>query len=228
MKKSEIRRRRNRIKRRIQILKRLFTFFVIVLLVCFGGLKLKEKIGTNGKYTEVDSSKIRIAQPDIDVQLLTENPYSRPGTKSEKIKGIVIHYTGNPGTTAKQNRNYFENLKDTKERKASSHFVVGLKGEIIQCVPTWEIAYASNERNADTVSIETCHLDKEGDYTEETYESLVHLTAWLCQKFELTEEDLLRHYDVTGKICPKYFVDHEDAWDEFRQDVGKMLEEVES
>lgn len=228
MKKSEIRRRRRRIKRRIQILVRLFTFFAILLLICFAGLKLKEKIWDKDKYTEVDASKIGIAQPDIDVQLLTENPYSRPGTKSEKIKGIVIHYTGNPGTTAKQNRSYFENLKDTKERKASSHFVVGLDGEIVQCVPTWEIAYASNDRNADTVSIETCHWTEEGNYTEETYDSLVHLTAWLCQKFDLTEEDLLRHYDVTGKICPKYFVDHEDAWDEFRQDVGKMLEEVES
>ena len=67
---------------------------------------------------------------------------------------------------------------------------------------------------------------RDGKYTEETYASLVHLTAWLCEKFGLTEEDVIRHYDVTGKICPKYFVDDEDAWITFKQDVKKRLEET--
>ena len=121
--------------------------------------------------------------------------------------------------------NYFENLKDVKKTKASSHFIIGLEGEIIQCVPTWEIAYASNHRNSDTVSIETCHKTSDGTYTKETYESMVELTAWLCEKFHLTEEDIIRHYDITGKICPKYFVEDEKAWEQFKQDVKKVLEE---
>ena len=145
--------------------------------------------------------------------------------QSEKIRNIVIHYTANPGTSAIQNRNYFEGLKDSKKTKASSHFIVGIEGEIVQCVPTWEIAYASNERNIDSVSIETCHKGEDGAYTKATYDSMVHLTAWLCEKFQLTEKDLIRHYDVTGKECPKYFVDHEDAWETFRADVKRMLEE---
>ena len=33
--------------------------------------------------------------------------------------------------------------------------------------------------------------------------------------YHLKKDDIIRHYDVTGKICPKYFVDHEDAWNEF-------------
>ena len=78
------------------------------------------------------------------------------------IKYIVIHYTANPGTSAMQNRNYFEGLKDSRKTKASSHFIVGIEGEIVQCVPTWEIAYASNERNIDSVSIETCHKGEDG------------------------------------------------------------------
>ena len=49
--------------------------------------------------------------PDyVQADLLTVNPWSRPGTPLEKIDGIVIHYVGNPGTTAKANRNYFESL----------------------------------------------------------------------------------------------------------------------
>jgi N-acetylmuramoyl-L-alanine amidase CwlA len=162
-------------------------------------------------------------KPDIQVELLSQNPHSRPGFRTERIRGIVIHYTANPGSTAMQNRNYFEGLKDTGLTDASSHFIVGLEGEIVQCVPTNEVAYASNNRNSDTISIETCHWNEDGAYTEETYESMVQLTAWLCKKFDLTEEDVIRHYDIKGKICPKYFVEHEEAWEQFKKDVKSRL-----
>ena len=46
----------------------------------------------------------------IEENLLPVNPYSRPGTKLEEVNAIVIHYVGNPGTTAAQNRSYFENI----------------------------------------------------------------------------------------------------------------------
>ena len=45
------------------------------------------------------------------------------------------------------NRNYFENLRTTQERMASAHFIIGLEGEIIQCVPLNEIAYAVKGEN---------------------------------------------------------------------------------
>ena len=164
-----------------------------------------------------------IVTPDwIDVQLLDPNPYSRPGDATQRITGIVIHYTANPGSTAMDNRNYFEGLKDSHETQASSNFIVGLDGEIVQCVPTWEVAYASN--SIDTVSIECCHPDETGKFKDATYRSMVQLTAWLCLKFGLDENDVIRHYDVTGKICPKYFVEHEDAWDQFRVDVGAAID----
>ena len=135
----------------------------------------------------------------------------------------MIHYTANPGSTAQENRDYFNGLQYSQETEASSNFIVGLDGEIIQCVPTWEVAYASNERNNDTVSIEVCHPSEDGYFTDETYRSLVQLTAWLCVKFGLTEESVIRHYDVTGKICPKYFVEHENAWTEFRENVAAAM-----
>ena len=82
---------------------------------------------------------------------LTVNPWSRPGTELKKINGVVIHYVGNPGTTASGNRNYFESLSTgTDGVYASAHFVVGLDGEVIQCIPLREISYASNTRNDDT------------------------------------------------------------------------------
>lgn len=163
-------------------------------------------------------------RPPLDVQLLTVNEYSRPGIPLEQVNGLVIHYTANPGTSAKDNRDYFEGLKDSHATKASSHFIIGLAGEIVQCIPCNEWSYASNERNGDTISIECCIPDESGQFTQQTYDSLVELVSWLCFRYSLTEEDLLRHYDITGKNCPKYYVEHEDAWDIFREDVKIYME----
>ena len=102
--------------------------------------------------------------------------------------------------------------------------MVGLEGEVIQCIPSTEMSYASNDRNVDTLSIECCHMDETGQFTQETYDSLVELTAWLCGKFNLPVEDVIRHYDVTGKECPIYYVKNEDAWTRFKEDVQKYLD----
>ena len=164
-------------------------------------------------------------RPPIKVDLLTPNEYSRPCTPTETIQGIVIHYVGNPGTTAQANRNYFASLADGAEGTyASSHFLVGLEGEVLQCVPLTEIAYASNIRNEDTVSIEVCHPDETGLFSDVTYARTVELTAWLCRTFDLDPEtDVIRHYDVTGKICPRYYVEHPEAWEGFLADTAAEL-----
>lgn len=53
---------------------------------------------------------------------------------------------------------------------------------------------------------------------------MVKLTAFLCAKYELNADAVIRHYDVTGKNCPKYFVENEDAWALFKADVNAALE----
>ena len=168
--------------------------------------------------------------PDItfDVRFLDPNPFSRPQLALKKVHAIVVHYTANPGVDAVANRNYFNNLPKANERKqkktyASSHFVIGLDGTIVQCIPLEEMAYASNDRNSDTVSIECCHKKENGKFTAQTQAALIQLCTYLCIKFDLTEENLIRHYDVTGKICPKYFVENEGAWDQFRKDVKSAM-----
>lgn len=163
-----------------------------------------------------------VVVPDyVENAELPVNHWSRPGQALEKIHGVVIHYVGNPNTTAQANRNYFASLSSGKEQTfASSHFIVGLEGEVLQCVPLTEISYASNARNGDTIAIEVCHLDDTGKFSQVTYDRVVELTAWLCQTFRLDPaEDVIRHYDVTGKICPKYYVEHPQAWEQFLADV---------
>lgn len=162
--------------------------------------------------------------PYIDVELLTPNEYSRPQIPIESVQYIAIHYTANPGATAIANRNYFENLANTHETKVSSHFVIGLDGEVVQCIPTSEMSYATNSRNVDTLSIECCHQDETGKFNDATYDSVVKLTAWLCTRFGLTSENVIRHYDVTGKDCPKYYVENPDAWIQMKSDIAAQID----
>lgn len=179
-----------------------------------------------GHFPPRGRSEVQDALSDLDwvsPAFLPINEYSRPGTLITGVNAIVIHYVGNPGTTARQNRNYFANLRITAETYASSNFIISLDGEILQCVPVDEVAYASNDRNGDTLSIELCHPDETGEFTSETYASAVRLTAWLCGMYGLTRSDVIRHYDVSGKECPKYFVDNEDAWETFKSDVAAAI-----
>jgi N-acetylmuramoyl-L-alanine amidase len=167
--------------------------------------------------------------PDyVQEDYLTVNPWSRPGTELKKINGVVIHYVGNPGTTAQANRNYFESLSSgATETYASAHFIVGLEGEVLACVPLTEMAYASNSRNDDTIGIEVCHPDETGQFSDVTYDRVVELTAWLCREFGLDPEtDVIRHYDVSGKECPLYYVENPGAWDDFRADVAAAVAEL--
>ena len=161
--------------------------------------------------------------PEIIEDYLEPNKYSRSQKVLKKVKGIVVHFVDNPGSTAKENRNYFNNLGKTHVRKASSHFIIGLEGEIIQCIPLGEVAYASKTRNKDTISIECCHEDSGGKFNKKTARSLVRLADWLCRTYNITEEQVIRHYDVTGKMCPRYYVEHPKAWKKLKKRIRKKI-----
>lgn len=149
---------------------------------------------------------------EIQEKLLTINPYSRSGESQNRIENIVVHWVGNAGSSAIANRNYFENLQNTHKTYASSHYVIGLDGEIIRCIPDDEVAFHSGSysMNRKSIGIEDCHPDWDGKFNENTYNSLVELCADICKKYELSVDNIIRHYDVTGKNCPKYYVEHED------------------
>lgn len=151
---------------------------------------------------------------------LTVDGGSRSGEKLEAVRDIAVHYVANPGTSAMANRNYFEG----PDSNTSAHFIVGLEGEILVLIPTDEKSCATNARNVDTVSVEVCHPDESGAFTPKTYESLIRLLAYLCEKFDLTEQNLIRHYDVTGKLCPRYYVEHPSEWQKLKADVKEQLE----
>ncbi len=211
-------------------------FLLMLLLLFLAGVVLGVRLGQSGGFaalldrfsiseTRRSPSENLDLPPYITEELLTVNPYSRPGDRLGQVNAVVIHYVGNPGTSAEQNRSYFQGLANTGATSASSNLIVGLEGETLLCVPLDEVAYCSNSRNNDTISIEFCHPDDTGEPTKATYDALVRLTAWLCETFGLDPEtDVIRHYDVIGKECPRYYVRNEDAWLRFKQDTAAAME----
>ena len=183
--------------------------FVLVLLVVVGVILNLTALGQMLKLSRDNVPRW------VDVQIIDVNGSGRRGERLSGVNDIVIHYVGNPGTTAQQNHDFF----DQPDTTVSAHFLVGLDGEIIQCIPLDEVSSASNERNGDTISIEVCHPDATGQFNQKTYDSLVKLTAWLCDYCDIGRDHVIRHYDITGKLCPLYFVEHPDAWEQFLLDV---------
>ncbi len=161
---------------------------------------------------------------DIIEKLLTINPFSRPGIKLKSVKNIVLHWIGNAGSSALGNRNYFESLKN-KGIYASSHYIIGLNGEIIKCIPENEMAYHAGNwnMNCNSIGIENCHSDWGGKFNDNTYNALIELIADICKRYGLNQNCIIRHYDVTGKVCPKYYVEHQDAFEQLKADVASKL-----
>ena len=162
---------------------------------------------------------------DIQERLLTINPYSRSGEKQNNIEYIVIHWVGNAESSAIANRNYFENLKNTHKTYASSHYIIGLNGEIIRCIPDNEVAFHSGSysMNRKSIGIEDCHPDWEGKFNDNTYNSLIEVCAKLCNQYNISINNVIRHFDITGKSCPKYYVENDAAWQQLKQDINNKI-----
>lgn len=205
--------KRKRKLRKGRIVMAVIIVAAIVIMSCL----VVKRINQNSEAKKVKNlAEIKI--PDwIDSQIIDVDGASRNGYKLKGIKDIVVHYVGNPGTTAQQNHDFYAG----DQSNVSSHFVVGLDGEIIQCIPINEWSAASNWRNNDTISIEVCHPDETGKFKKKTYSSLVKLVAWLENVCDIYESHVIRHYDITKKECPRYFVQHEDKWKTFKKNVEK-------
>ena len=149
---------------------------------------------------------------EIVEKLIPRNIYNRPGTKSIPKK-ICIHYTGNPGSGAANAAAYQMNVAKGYFKSSgpnawtSSQYVVGIMGEVIRCVPDSEIAYAAAGNNSGVIHIEVCHTDKTGVFSSAAVKALSELVPYLMKRHNITAAGVVRHYDLTGKRCPLYYVD---------------------
>ena len=152
-----------------------------------------------------------------------------------RIKYIVIHYVGALGG-AKANCQYYAG----QYIGASAHYFVGFDGEIWQSVEDADIAWhcgASSYkhgacRNSNSIGIEMCvrkrstasmgATDKDWYFEDATVESAAELTRYLMDKYGVPASNVIRHYDVTGKICPNPYVYNctQHVWDEFKKKIS--------
>ena len=155
--------------------------------------------------------------------------------RTKGIKYIVIHYTSNDGDTAKNNVDYYARTKDLQ---ASAHYYVD-ECEIWQSVKegdtAWHCGATSYKhpycRNSNSIGIELCSryngnlkADKNAnkvDFKKYYFEAAMleraaELTKELMSKYNIPVENVIRHYDVTGKTCPAPMVVNSALWNKFK------------
>lgn len=138
---------------------------------------------------------------------------------SRNIEYIVIHYTGNKGDSAKNNVDYFAREKV----KTSAHYFVD-ENEIWQSVHDKDIAWhcgAKNYkhktcRNSNSIGIEICILNKKGEIRTQSINKANELTKYLMKKYNVSKENIIRHFDVTGKNCPAPMIENKNLWNDFK------------
>jgi N-acetylmuramoyl-L-alanine amidase len=164
---------------------------------------------------------------EIIKNLTTQNFNS--GTVS-RIKYIVVHYTGNNGDTALGNTNYFKTY-----RGASAHYFVD-ESSVYQSIEDKNIAwhcgantYYHNEcRNHNSIGVEMCsYINDKGKYAfkEKTVNNALQLIKELMEKYNVPIENIVRHYDVTHKVCPAPYVNDSKAWTSFKKKLAEKIQE---
>ena len=162
-------------------------------------------------------------------ELIPVNPFSRPGIPLRTIRKIVCHWTANPGASAAAHVRYFgqtlanQNPNDNiPDRYASAHIFVD-KTEAVLVIPLNEVAYHAGPANTYSIGVEMC-VEEDGNFHPDTVERTAKIVAELCEWYGLDPiRDVIRHYDVTGKICPKPYVIDPWAWQAFRQKVDSIM-----
>lgn len=151
--------------------------------------------------------------------------------KKYKKDYLVYHFTANDGDKATNNGNYFKN----NIVKASAQYFVD-DDIIVQSVEDEYVAYAVGGKklsgtkggkyhgictNYNSINIELCDTNKNGklDLSNKTRENAIELGRYLVKKYNIPKDRVIRHYDVTGKNCPAYFVKDEKAWNEFKNEI---------
>ncbi|MCP1226351.1 N-acetylmuramoyl-L-alanine amidase family protein [Sebaldella sp. S0638] len=155
------------------------------------------------KYNEVKKEHIPI------------NAKKRPGKKLSAYNWITVHNTGNPSSSAKNERGWLTNPENT--RSASWHIVVDGK-EAIEAIPLDEIAYhaGTSEGNSTSIGIEVC--DSAGEAGEK---KAIELIASLLIAKGWGTEKVRTHKSWSGKDCPHIILKH---WEQFIKDIEKEIQ----
>ncbi|MGG6272835.1 N-acetylmuramoyl-L-alanine amidase [Bacillus velezensis] len=182
-------------------------------------------------------------------QYIDINKWTRPGIKNNGVKKLVVHYTANPGAPAANHYRYFgqtlpvqnRNLSEKKQTFASAHIFVD-RTEAICIIPLNEAAYHANDvqqivngqpyrgvaalkpnANFLSIGVELC-IEKNGTFHPDTIARAEQVCAELCKMYKLDPiNDIVRHYDITHKICPAPWVSNSQGFADFKTRVKKRM-----
>lgn len=153
--------------------------------------------------------------------------------RTTDIKYIVIHYTANDGDKAISNCNYFK----SGSRGSSAHYFIDenyIYRSVLDLDTAWHCGASSYKhtscRNNNSIGIEMCsRKDSSNKYyiKDEVVSKTLTLTHYLMQKYNIPIENVLRHYDVTGKICPAPFVENTQLWTNFKSNLTDFIKQEE-
>ena len=144
------------------------------------------------------------------------------GVRGSKIKYIVIHYTAGRNDTAENNGRYFAR----EQVGASAHYFVD-EHTVVRSVPEDYVAWHCGGaqyfhdacRNSNAIGVEICSKYADGVYSfaPAAVALAQQLVRQLMQKYDIPSEHVIRHWDVTHKVCPAPFVGRgQAAWEEFK------------
>ena len=145
-----------------------------------------------------------------------------------RVKYIVLHYTGNKGDTAKNNVDYFYG----GNRGASAHYFVD-DNSIWQSVEEYNSAWSVGDgkgvygiTNRNSISIEMC-CNSIGVITEKTESNALELVKYLMSKYNISISNVVRHYDASRKICPNWSANNWSRWTSFKNKLVSIAPVVE-
>lgn len=164
----------------------------------------------------------------MEIQTKLCNRANYGGVRTSKIEYIVIHYTANLGDTAKNNADYFAR----EIVKASAHYFVD-EHYVWQSVPDDRIAwhcggglqgsgghtYYGKCKNANSLGVEICMQDKQGKIRLASIDLAAQLVRVLMAKYGVPADRVIRHFDVTGKMCPAPMVSDPALWQKFKNSL---------
>lgn len=157
---------------------------------------------------------------DLEIKTANRENFTAKQRKLSDIAYLVVHYTGNRGDTAKNNADYFAR----EVTGTSAHYFVDER-EVWQSVPDGHAAWHCGTkgtyyhpacRNANSIGVEVCMLDKHGKLRQGSVDRAAALVRELMQRYGIPADRVVRHYDVTHKQCPAPMVQNPALWREFQ------------
>lgn len=165
----------------------------------------------------------------MQIKTANRENFTAKQRKLSDIAYLVVHYTGNRGDTAKNNADYFAR----EVTGTSAHYFVD-ENEVWQSVPenhaAWHCGtkgtyYHPACRNANSIGVEVCMLDKHGKLRQGSVDRAAALVRELMQRYGIPPDRVVRHYDVTHKDCPAPMVSDPALWRAFQT---KLTQEDEN